>query len=102
VGQEVVVTLAGVHDAQVVTLNVTGVTDIYGGTLPTTFSFGLLWGDTDGNGVVNQTDLDAVTAAAEAGGAVNEATFRLDTNVSGKINNADVVQTRKRRAQAEL
>jgi len=101
-GQQVLVTPASVHDAQLVTLSLTGVTDAYGGTLSTTFSFGVLWGDADGNGIVNQTDLEAVTAAADAGGTVNETTFRLDTNVSGKINTADVVQTRKRRAQAEL
>jgi len=102
VGQQIIVDLASVPNAQLVTLSLTGVTDVYGGTVSTTFSLGVLWGDTDGNGVVNDIDLDAVVAAADAGGVVNETTFRLDVNVSGKINNADIVQTRKRRTQAEL
>ena len=102
VGQQIIVDLASVPNAQLVTLSLTGVTDVYGGTVSTTFSLGVLWGDTDGNGVVNDIDLDAVVAAADAGVVVNETTFRLDVNVSGKINNADIVQTRKRRTQAEL
>src|SRR5262249_46401344 len=102
VGQQIIVNLAGVRNAQVVTLRLAGVTDVYGGTVATTFSFGVLWGDTDGDGLVNDADLDAVSAAAEAGGQVNGTTFRLDVNVSGQINNADIVQTRKRQTIAGL
>lgn len=102
VGQQVIVNLSGVHDAQLVTLSLTGVTDVYGGTAESTFSFGVLWGDVDGNGIVSNADLDAITTAAEGGGGLNEATFRLDVNVSGKINNADIVQTRNHRTQDEL
>jgi hypothetical protein len=101
-GQQVIVNVVSGRDAQYVTLSLSGVTDIYGGTASIAFSFGLLWGDVDGSGVVNDSDLNAVIAANEPGGAVNATTFRLDVNVNGKINNSDVVQTRKRRTQAEL
>jgi predicted AlkP superfamily pyrophosphatase or phosphodiesterase len=101
-GAQVVVELADIRDNQVLTLRLDGVTDIYGGTLAATFSVAVLRGDVNGDGGVDDTDSALVKAAEVSGGNVDGATFRADVNVSGKINNADVVQTRKRAAQAEL
>jgi hypothetical protein len=77
---------------QLLTVSLTGVTDIYGGTASANFSFRVLRGDVDG-----EADAAAVKAAAAANSPVDQTTFRLDVNADGTINNADVAQTRTRK-----
>lgn len=101
-GNQVLIELSGVANAQSLRLALPAVTDVYGGTTTATLRFSVLRGDVDGNGVVNPTDVALVQAAINAGGTVNSATFNADVNVNGKINSADAAQTRTRRAQAEL
>ncbi len=84
----VAVDLAGVSDAQAITVTLLGVND---GTNTNNVSvrMRLLQGDTSGNGSINGTDVGIAKSAASTG-AVNSSTFRSDVNASGTINATDV------------
>ncbi len=88
------VALSQVADAQRVTLLLNG-TDIYGGNVLAQFTFGVLRGDVDGNGIVDQIDINSVSAIPK-NSSVTSANFRLDVNVNGQINKSDVAQVRAR------
>ncbi len=71
-----------VTNAQRLTIDFSGVTDNGGQVLPTTpVTISFLVGDTNGNGLVNGSDIGQVKAAS--GQAVTSTNYRLDLNVSG-------------------
>ena len=91
-GNQLVLPLANAADGETVSISV-AVTDLYGGSLETIVSMALLRGDVNGDGVVDQTDLNLVRAASAGVGASN---YGADVTVNGSINQADVAQVRSR------
>jgi hypothetical protein len=84
-----------VANAQTITITVSGATDEFGQTLPTTdVQMGVLLGDATGDGVVNASDI-AITKA-RIGPVVDAMNFRSDLNGDGAINAADVALTKSR------
>jgi hypothetical protein len=89
-GSDVVVTLAGVADAQFVTLTLAGVTAADGGAGGSgVVRIGFLAGDTGQNRVVTRSDLLAVNAALAQ--AVTGANYLRDVNASGSLSLADLL-----------
>ena len=83
---QITITLAGVANAQDLTITVTG--NFGGQTGSVMLTFGVLEGDVNGNGVVNASDIGSVKShSGQLTGANN---FRSDVNVSGAINASDV------------
>ena len=88
-GNTMTVNLAGVANAQTLTVTLTGVTDQFSQILPDTpVSVNMLIGDTNGNGAVNATDV--AQTKGQVGQTVTSSNFRTDVNVSGVINATDV------------
>ena len=76
-------------DERLVTVTLNGVHDDQGNTLASaSVTFGLLFGDVNGDGIVNKADV--VSIRAVQGQRVNSSNFRNDLTVDGKINNKDV------------
>jgi uncharacterized delta-60 repeat protein len=81
--------LTNVANAQTVTVTVTGAVDMYGQPMPDTHvRIGFLLGDTNGNGVVNATDISQTKSLS--GQQVTQANCRGDLNASGAINATDI------------
>jgi outer membrane protein assembly factor BamB len=88
-GNTMTVNLTGVANAQTLTVTLSGVTDEFSQVLPDTpVSVNMLIGDTNGNGVVNATDV--AQTKAQVGQPVTSSNFRTDVNASGIINATDV------------
>jgi outer membrane protein assembly factor BamB len=88
-GNTMTVNLTGVANVQTLTVTLTGVTDEFSQVLPDTpASVNMLIGDTNGNGVVNATDV--AQTKAQVGQPVTSSNFRTDVNASGIINATDV------------
>jgi outer membrane protein assembly factor BamB len=88
-GNTMTVNLTGVANAQTLTVTLSGVTDEFSQVLPDTpVSVDILIGDTNGNGVVNATDV--AQTKAQVGQPVTSSNFRTDVNASGIINATDV------------
>ncbi|MGI8437460.1 MAG: putative Ig domain-containing protein [Chthoniobacterales bacterium] len=88
-GNTVQVGLANVADQQQITLMISGLTDVYGQTLPDiSLTMNVLLGDTNGNGSVTSSDVGQTKA--QSGGAVTSANFRNDVNLSGTISSSDI------------
>ncbi|MBA2431697.1 MAG: hypothetical protein H0V56_06220 [Chthoniobacterales bacterium] len=81
---EYIVELTGVQSGQYLTATLNGVN----GDGDAAVTFGVLLGDTNGNGIVNATDVGQTKA--QSGNAVSPANFRLDVTVSDSINSSDV------------
>ena len=87
--REYVVHLTGVTDAQLLTINLSTVSDTAGGvTSELPFTLGFLLGDTGGNGTVNSSDIGQTKA--NSGKDTTSATFRTDVNTNGVINSSDI------------
>jgi hypothetical protein len=83
------VNLTGVANAQTLTVTLSGVTDQFSQVLPDTpVSVNMLIGDTNGNGIVNATDI--AQTKGQVGQPVSNSNFRTDVNASGIINATDV------------
>ena len=83
----VTVDLAGVTNAQTISLALTGVnTGIPVGDI--VVRMGVLLGDTNGNGSVTSSDISATKA--QAGQPMSSANFRTDLNGNGAVNATDV------------
>ena len=83
------VDLTGVSDAQVITVNLTNVTDSAGNfSSSVSASMAVLIGDTNGDGFVNSADIGQTKS--QSGSAVNASNFREDVNADGFINSADI------------
>ncbi len=88
-GNEMMINLTMVPDAEQITLTVSDVKDGFGQTLPSAVvSFGVLVGDTNGDGVVNSADIGQTKA--QSGQSITAANSREDVTVDGDINSADV------------
>jgi hypothetical protein len=87
-GNDCIVDLTGVSNAQYVTVTLNGAVDNQGnqGNVPVTF--GVLLGDTTGNGIVNSSDI--AQTQSQSGQSVTAANFREDVTVNGSINSSDI------------
>jgi hypothetical protein len=87
VGNDVIVDLSGVANAQTIAITLFGVSD---GTSSTNIvvPMGVLLGDTTANGTVNSSDISQTKS--QSGAVVTTANFRTDVTVSGSINSSDV------------
>jgi hypothetical protein len=89
------INLSGATDAQVVTLLLRNVTDSSGTAMPDTLvRVAFLFGDTNGDGVVNTAD--ALQTRNRSGQLTDSANYRCDVNVDGIINGADTLIVRGR------
>ena len=76
-------------DEQLVTVTLNGVHDDQGNTLSSaSVTFGLLFGDVNGDGIVNNADV--VSIRAVQGQHVNSSNFRNDLTLDGRIDNKDI------------
>jgi hypothetical protein len=87
-GNDCIVDLTGVPNAQYTTVTLNGVVDNQGnqGNVPGTF--GVLLGDVNGSGVVDGNDVSAVQSHTRQ--PVNTTTFQYDVNTTGTIDGNDV------------
>lgn len=86
-GSEVTVNLTGVSNAQQIIVTLANVSD--GATMNNvSIPMLLLLGDTNGNGIVNSSDVSQTKA--EVGQPITSSNFRTDVNVSGTINATDL------------
>lgn len=85
-GDIVTVNLQGVANAQTVTINLLGLSGAVAGNL--SVPMGILLGDTNANGAVNNTDVSQAKSAS--GQTTNAGNFRSDVTVNGAINSSDV------------
>ena len=90
-GNQIIVTLTGVNDAQRVTITLP---NINGSGVDATVSLGFLIGDVNNSRTVNATDTSAVKA--RAGQPVDAGNFFYDLNASGAITAADVSAAKAR------
>jgi hypothetical protein len=83
----VTVNVTGVTNAQVITVTLT---NVHSGSVNADVSvpMGILFGDTNGNGSTNATDVSQTKL--RSGQAVDGANFRSDVNVSNSLNGTDV------------
>ena len=88
-GNTLTVSLGGVADGQTLTIMLNNVTDTFGQTLPPMeVRMNLRFGDVNGNGSVNASDIGQVKA--NVGATVDQTNFRSDVTVNGSINSSDV------------
>jgi hypothetical protein len=90
-GNDCIVNLTGVANAQYVTVTLTGVVDSNGGQGNVPGTFGVLIGDVNGNGVVSNGDVSQIQA--EVGAPVTQTNCRKDVNANGTLSNGDVAAT---------
>jgi hypothetical protein len=84
-----VVNLTGVTNAQVITVNLTNVSDSAGNcSSAVSAQMGVLAGDTNGDRFVNSADISQTKS--QSGQAVTSSNFREDLNADGSINSADI------------
>ncbi len=95
VGRELHLTLAGVANAQALTVTLTDVTSVDGGTLPAaSVRLGVLLGDVTADRRVTGEDIQRVRRQVNAGGTPDAETFRRDLNASNDFTTADFVLVR--------
>jgi hypothetical protein len=93
-GNTMTVNLTGVTNAQRITINLSGITDIFSRVLPdTSIVMGALLGDVNGSGRVDAADVSLVRQQTLQ--AVTSSNFREDINTSGRIDAADVSVVRQ-------
>ena len=84
-----------------VTVTLTGVTDEEGNTLDSaSVTFGILFGDVTGDGIVNNADLAA--GRAVQGQKTKRSNLRADVNTDGGINNQDIGEVKSHRGETLL
>jgi hypothetical protein len=93
------VDLTGVTDAQVITITLNNVTDVFGEVLPaSSVSMGALIGDTTGNGTVNASDV--TQTKGRSGQSLVGGNFRSDITRDGSINASDITFLKTRSGRA--
>ena len=86
-GNQISVSLKGVSNVQTITVTLFGVSDgLNSADMPV--SMGVLIGDTNGNGIVNSSDIGQTKS--HTGEALTGSNFRSDVNANGDINSSDV------------
>ncbi len=94
-GNTMTVNLAGVTNAQLLTLTLSNVTDSFGQTYPNTaFGASFLAGDTNGDGFVNVGD--SLQTRNRSGQGTDSTNFRSDVNLDGAVNSGDTLLIRAR------
>ncbi len=86
-GNQVLINLTGVTNAQTIKVTLLGVNDGVA-TNNVTIPMSVLLGDTSANGAVNSSDVSQTKA--QSGHALNAGNFREDVTASGSINSSDV------------
>ncbi len=98
-GNVMSVNLTGVTDAQRMTVTLSAVRDAYTQTLPTTpINVNVLAGDTNGDGVVNSTDV--AQTKRQVGSIVSDANFRQDVTADNSINSSDIANVKAQSGKA--
>jgi hypothetical protein len=98
-GNEMIVSLTGIANQQVVTLTATNVTGQNGGSVgAASVNIGFLAGDTNADRSVNSADISQTKS--QSGQTVGAANFREDLNVDGSINSADISLVKSRSGTA--
>ena len=92
-GRTVTLNLTNVTDAQTITMTLSGVNNGTS-TNDVTVQMSLLVGDTNGNGVVNASDVSQTKS--RSGQAVTTANFRSDVVANGTINASDLALVKSR------
>ncbi len=92
-GNQVTINLAGVANAQNLSVTLFNVNDGTN-TSDVTIPMGVLLGDTNGDRVVNSGD--ALQTRNRSGGAADSTNFRSDVNTDGVVNSGDTVIVRAR------
>jgi hypothetical protein len=93
-GNDMIVGLTGVTNAQVLTLTVTNVTDADGTTLPSaSVNVGFLLGDVNGSHLVDSGDVFLVRQQTSQ--PITSSNFREDINTTGVIDSGDVFGVRQ-------
>ncbi|MEO5754506.1 MAG: dockerin type I domain-containing protein [Chthoniobacterales bacterium] len=86
-------------DQNEVTVTVSAVTDSRGNTVDSaSVAFGILFGDVNGDGIVNKADIASVRAVQ--GQKAKRSNFRADTTTDGRIDNRDVGEVKSRRGHS--
>jgi hypothetical protein len=87
-GNDMIVSLSGVTDQQVLTVSATNVTGTNGGSGGSgSVAVGFLIGDVNGDGVVNAGD--TVEVRNNAGVTLDNTNFQYDVNADGRVNVGD-------------
>ena len=98
-GNIMTVELAGVTNAQALTVTLSNLSDTFGHTLADTpLNAVMLIGDTTGNQVVNASDVSQIKAAV--GATVDGSNFRADLNINGIISSTDVAEGKSNLGQS--
>jgi hypothetical protein len=98
-GNIMTVELAGVTNAQTLTVTLSNLSDTFGHTLADTpLNAVMLIGDTTGNQVVNASDVSQIKAAV--GATVDGSNFRADLNINGIISSTDVAEGKSNLGQS--
>ncbi len=98
-GNEMLINLTGVTNAQILTVTATGVTDINGQTIASVgVDAGFLTGDTNADHTVNSADVSQTKS--QSGTSVTSSNFREDVTIDGTINSADVSLVKARSGTA--
>jgi hypothetical protein len=92
-GRTVTLSLTNISDAQTIVMTLSGVSNGTS-TNDVTLHMSLLVGDTNGNGVVNASDVSQTKS--RSGQAITNANFRSDVVVNGAINASDVAMVKSR------
>ena len=87
VGNDVILNLSGVQNAQTIAITLFGVND-GNGAANVVVPMSILLGDTTASGVVNSTDVSQTKL--QSGTVLSAGNFRTDVSVSGQINSSDV------------
>jgi hypothetical protein len=87
-GNDCLVDLTGVPNAQYITVTLASVVDNLGNQGDVPVTFGVLLGDTNGDGFVNSADISQTKS--QSGQPVGGSNFREDVNTDGFLNSADI------------
>jgi hypothetical protein len=94
-GNDMMVPLTGVANAQIVTIHISGVN---GGTATADVPFGFLIADADASRVVDKPDRTAIQGQVHM--TVTSSNFRDDVDHDGRITNRDVTEVKTHRGQS--
>ena len=93
-GSTMTVTLNGVGDAQAYAVTLSNVTNAAAETLASgVVPVRTLFGDVNGDGVLNGSDVNICRAAVGAGAGMNAGCFRSDVNADGILNGSDTTRS---------